>query len=89
MRLYRIAKREMDQDVFEEITRDKWISVESSFINAIAYYEPLGMLEVRLKDGDEYSFAGVPKRVFNGFLKADSKGQYFNRVIKKYTGKKK
>lgn len=69
-------------------TDSKWISVSSSFIKAIAYYKPLKMLEVQFTDGREYRYVGVPSVVYRNFMKAKSKGEYFNRVIKrKYTQK--
>ena len=61
---------------------DNWIPVESSFITHVSYYEPLGMFEIKLKDGSKYSYKNVPKKVFKGFLRATSKGEYFNKVIR-------
>lgn len=63
-------------------TKNKWIPVESSFISHASYYAPLKMLEIKLKDGNTYSFTGVPKKTFTQFMKAKSKGDFFNRVIK-------
>lgn len=64
------------------IYNDKWMPVVSSFITHIAYYEPLKMFEIKLRDGHEYSFTGVPKQIFNRLMKSKSKGEFFNRVIK-------
>ena len=61
---------------------DKWIPVESSFISHVAYYEPLKMFEIKLMNGQTYSFSGVPKNTFNRFMKAKSKGEFFNKVIR-------
>ena len=63
--------------------RDKWINVDSSFISKVAYYEPLEMFEIKMKNVNrEYSFTGVPKEVFEAFMEADSKGTFFNKEIK-------
>ncbi len=61
---------------------DKWIPVESSWLSDIAYYEPLGMLEFRLKNGKEYGFANVPASIFTGLMTAKSKGQFYNNKIR-------
>jgi len=76
-------KAELSDDDFKEITTPKWISVESSFISDIAYYEPLKILEVRFKNGQIYGFGDVPKKVFEDFMEAKSKGEFFNKVVKK------
>jgi len=73
---------ELSQEDFDEITRSKWENVDSSFIDAVAYYEPLGMLEFQIR-GSEYSFKNVPKEIYDNFKKSSSKGQYFNDVIRK------
>lgn len=66
----------------------KWMPVESSFISHVAYFEPLGIFEIKTKDGQEYSFKGVPEKVFKQFMNAKSKGEFFNKVIKKKYGAK-
>jgi hypothetical protein len=35
-----------------------------------------------LLNGKRYNFCNVPQRVYDGFEGADSKGAYFNRIIK-------
>ena len=62
--------------------QDNWIPVDSSFITHVSYYKPLGMFEIKLKDGSKYSYRDVPEKVFKAFLRAPSKGKYFNRVIR-------
>jgi hypothetical protein len=72
-----------------ETNLDKWISVDSSFISYVAYFAPLSIFEVKLKDGNKYSFKGVPKKVFQAFMRSPSKGKFFNRVIRqRYRSKK-
>ena len=77
----KIPKEEIDMSGFN--TESKWIPVESSFIEAVAYYRPLKMFEVKLKNGSEYSYSGVPEIVYKNFMRAKSKGEFFNRAIKK------
>lgn len=86
MNWYKKARKE-DKigELIEELDReDKWTSVESSFITHVAYYEPLGMLELKMKNNITYPFVDVPKEVYDGFMSAPSKGKYFNDVIKQY-----
>ena len=86
---YKIAQEEaLDDDLLKPFDSDAWKDVESSFINAIAYYEAAAVLEVRLNSGKKYTFMGVPQDVYEAFMKSPSKGEYFNRVIRKrYTGR--
>jgi hypothetical protein len=83
---YRRAQTEITDEDIEEFGKSKWIPVDSSFIKSVAYYEPLGMFEVLLESGREYSFADVPKKTFDAFMQATSKGRFFNEVIKKNYG---
>jgi hypothetical protein len=77
------------EEELEEFSREKWIPIhDSSFIDAIAYYEPLRKLEVKIH-GKEYIHDDVPKRVFKNFMKAESKGKFYNDVIKGRYGRKK
>jgi len=64
------------------VASDKWIPVESSFITHVSYYAPLKILEFKFRNGQRYSYSGVPKKVFMQFMKAHSKGDFFNRIIK-------
>ena len=80
---YKTAKAEISNEDLDDFVKSKWIPVDSGWIDAVAYYEPLGMLEVRLSNGREYSFANVPSKTFENFMQSSSKGQFFNEVIKK------
>jgi len=88
-RNFRIVQAASEQDIdewLEYIDRDPWQEVDSSFIDALAYYEGASVLEVRMDNGKIYTFMGVPKNVYEAFLKAPSKGVYFNKVLRpKYT----
>ena len=81
LRRYLLAQDLLDKD-FEEITKERWRSIESSFIDAVAYYEDPEILEIRLSDGKRYTFRDVPRRVYENFLKSESKGKFFNKFIK-------
>jgi len=71
----------MDEDI-KDIVRDYWVPVKSSFITAIAYYEPLRILEVKI-GGNTTTYKNVPPEVYNDFMKSESKGKFYNTVIKK------
>lgn len=79
MNWYKRAISEKDKDFADS----KWMLVDSTWISYIAYYEPLGMFEVKLSNGQEYSFKDVPAKTFQSFMDSKSKGRFFNEVIKK------
>ena len=57
--------------------------VDSTSIEAIGYDRRTRELYVRfLESGHTYVYRGVEDDVFEEFLGADSKGNYFNREIK-------
>ncbi len=59
-----------------------WISTpESSSIAAFAYSAADNQLFVRFKNGRSYRYAGVPEAVYTAFMRADSKGTFFNAQI--------
>jgi hypothetical protein len=59
-----------------------WINTpESSSIAAFAYSAADSHLYVRFKNGRSYRYAGVPEAVYAAFLRADSKGSFFNAQI--------
>ena len=60
----------------------EWKEAESSNIDAIAYEEDNQELHVRFKSGSEYVYTDVPKKIYDGFMDASSKGRYLNTVIK-------
>jgi hypothetical protein len=86
MNWYKIAQENegIDEDL-EFVAESPWKPVDSSFITEAAYCESLKIFEVKI-NGIEYRFDGVPKKVYEGFLDSPSKGEYFNRVIRKNYG---
>lgn len=71
-----------DDDLLEFFDRDPWVPVNSSFIEALAYYNMAGVLEVKLKNGKVYTFIGVPQNIYESFLESPSKGAFFNNIIR-------
>jgi KTSC domain len=55
----------------------------SSTISAIAYDDSGAVLGVRFNSGGEYRYRSVPRRVYEGFLNASSKGSYFDQFVRK------
>ena len=57
--------------------------VHSSNIFAIGYDASIARLEVQFHNGHLYQFYGVPMAIYNGLLRAPSKGKFFDIYIKK------
>lgn len=71
------------KDLDAYLKRDPWEQVDSSFILAIAYFYGAGVLEIKMKNGKKYTFMGVPRKVYEEFKAAPSKGRFFNEIIRK------
>jgi KTSC domain-containing protein len=56
--------------------------VDSSMIRRIEYEEPTRELDITFTSGKTYTYSNVPKSVYERFLRAPSKGQFFNDYIK-------
>lgn len=57
--------------------------VESTAILRIAYDDPARRLFVTFREsGRTYTYYGVPRRVYDSFISADSKGTFFNDCIR-------
>ena len=57
-------------------------SVDSSAIEAIGYKSGNRELYVRFLESRDYIYYDVEKQIFHDFLRADSKGRYFNEEIR-------
>jgi len=57
------------------------LSVKSSNIKAVGFRG--GLLYVAFNTNDVYSYEGVPQQIAVNFLRAKSKGRYFNFFIRK------
>jgi hypothetical protein len=58
-----------------------WHDADSSMISAFGYDESTGVLEVAFHRSGVYRYFDVPMDVFEGLLKADSKGSYMRGFI--------
>lgn len=57
------------------------IKVDSSAMNEVGYDSSTRTLCIRFKSGKDYNYFNVPKEVFEGLIRAHSKGTYFNNHI--------
>ena len=62
--------------------RDPWVHVDSSCIDAIAFDSSSFTLKIRFSSGDIYQYSDFPYQGYLDFCDADSKGCFFNQVIK-------
>lgn len=58
-------------------------SVTSSNLESVGFDEEAGVLGVRYKNGTEYVYFDVPRRIFEELLVAQSPGTFLNTEIKK------
>ena len=66
-------------EIFDSIDM---IQVESSALAAIGYSKADKVLAVEFLKSGKYMYYDVPESVFKEFLKAESKGHYFNSKVK-------
>jgi len=57
--------------------------VESSNILSVGYDEKRAILEIEFQKGTLYRYSGIPLSVYEGLMKADSKGNYLFQYIKR------
>jgi len=58
-----------------------WQDIKSSAIACIAYEVDQGLF-VLFRDGTEYLYKTAPYKVFKDWLKAESKGRFFNMEVR-------
>jgi hypothetical protein len=58
------------------------VRVNSSAISAVGYDPNTRRMKITFVQGHTYDFCGVPSSIFEGLLKATSKGGYYNDCIK-------
>ena len=58
------------------------ISVSSSNLAAVGYDPSDSTLVVEFKNGTTYKYRQVPQSIFDGLMRASSKGAFFNAKIK-------
>lgn len=63
--------------------------INGTNIKTVKFDPMVNKLTVIFQDGSEWDYAGVPVRLFQAMIHADSPGSYFNSHIKpRYRGKK-
>jgi hypothetical protein len=58
------------------------IRVSSSAITAVGYDPATRRMKIQFVEGHTYDFCRVPENIFNGLLRASSKGTYYNDHIR-------
>ena len=58
------------------------IPVISNAIRAVGYDQSTQRLRITFEQGDSYDFCGVPAQVYEGLMRATSKGTYYNDHIR-------
>jgi len=56
--------------------------VESTTLSSVGYDAKAGILELGFRSGAIYQYLGVPTTVYQGLLRAPSKGKYFHLHIR-------
>jgi hypothetical protein len=56
--------------------------VSSSAISAAGYEPSSRRMKITFVQGHTYDFCGVPQQIFDGLMRAASKGGYYNNYIK-------
>lgn len=58
------------------------IRVNSSAIRDVGYDQSMRRMRITFEQGHSYDFCGVPIHVFEGLMRASSKGAYYNDHIR-------
>jgi hypothetical protein len=58
------------------------VDLQSTSLNAATYQDQSAFLELEFRSGAIYRYLGVPERVYQKLLSAESKGRYFNQHIR-------
>jgi hypothetical protein len=75
---------DIDAELIEALGKDPFIPVESSFIESIAYFDIVDIMEVKLKSGKRYTFFDVPPEDHRALMESSSKGIAFNEFRKRH-----
>lgn len=59
-----------------------WVPLESSAMEAVAYNEDSATLRILFRKGYVYEFYVVPSSVYQEFLRATSKGRFFDEILR-------
>jgi predicted HD phosphohydrolase len=80
---YVTAKKSEKKAPKKTRSRSKWTPVDSTCVKAISYDPESRRLDVKLHDGSRYAYDDVPWQTHRAMMKARSKGEFFNRIVKK------
>lgn len=58
------------------------VRVDSEAIEAVGYDPRSRRLRIRFTGGRSYDYCAVPEQVYQGLMRADSHGAYFNQHIR-------
>jgi hypothetical protein len=58
------------------------VAVQSRLLAAMEYDQEQTILQLEFRDGAVYQYFQVPRQTYQDLLRADSKGAYFNRLIR-------
>ena len=59
-------------------------TLASSCLAKASYQEDHSILQIQFHDGSVYNYSGLPKSLFDAFLRAPSKGAFFHRFIRSH-----
>jgi hypothetical protein len=59
-----------------------WQIVTSSELHAIKYDDKTLVLEIHFRNGRMYRYTAVPESIYRALLAAESKGRFFNALIR-------
>jgi hypothetical protein len=62
----------------------KWLPLDSSALNAVAYLPAQRLLYLEFRSGERYRYFGFPPELYREFLAAESKGTYFAQNIRNH-----
>jgi hypothetical protein len=58
------------------------VQLHSTSLQAVAYQEQLGLLELEFRNGAVYHYFDVSESTYQALLRAESKGRHFNHYIR-------
>ena len=64
------------------------VPLQSDVIDSVSYNSDARRLYVQLVGGNAYTYEGVPWQVYRGLLEAGSHGAYYNRIVKRFEGRR-
>jgi hypothetical protein len=59
-----------------------WQEVASSELRAVRYDDKALVLEIHFRNNHVYQYAQVPASIYEGLMAAESKGRFFNALIR-------